>query len=291
MSKMGISVISSYRGGYNFEALGLSRALVADYFPGMSSRISGLGLAGLEENALVRHEMAFDEDVISLPVGGFYRLRAKDEPHALDGGLIHTLQSACNTGDYSVYRKFADELEDRAPIQLRDLLDFKHTLPPVPLTQVQSINEIRKRFVTPGMSLGALSPEAHGTLNIAMNRIGAKSVSGEGGEDRALSPAAERRQYELVSQADRVRPLRRDGGISEPVPRDRDQGGPRRQARRRRPAARLQGDRIHRQACATATPGVTLISPPPHHDIYSIEDLAQLIYDLKQINPDARGSV
>jgi glutamate synthase (NADPH/NADH) large chain len=97
MSKMGISVISSYRGGYNFEALGLSRALVADYFPGMNSRISGLGLAGLEENALVRHEMAFDDDVISLPVGGFYRLRANDEPHALDGQLIHTLQTACNT--------------------------------------------------------------------------------------------------------------------------------------------------------------------------------------------------
>ncbi|MFN3314392.1 MAG: glutamate synthase central domain-containing protein, partial [Hyphomonas sp.] len=185
ISKMGISVISSYRGGYNFEALGLSRALVADYFPGMSSRISGLGLAGLEENALVRHQQAFDEDVISLPVGGFYRLRASDEPHALDGNLIHTLQAACDRGDYSIYRKYVDAVHSRDPLQLRDLLDFKAAAPAIPLAQVQSINEIRKRFVTPGMSLGALSPEAHGTLNIAMNRIGAKSVSGEGGEDRA----------------------------------------------------------------------------------------------------------
>jgi glutamate synthase (NADPH/NADH) large chain len=185
ISKMGISVISSYRGGYNFEALGLSRALVADYFPGMSSRISGLGLAGLEENALVRHQQAFDEDVISLPVGGFYRLRASDEPHALDGNLIHTLQAACDRGDYSIYRKYVDAVHSRDPLQLRDLLDFKAAAPAIPLSQVQSINEIRKRFVTPGMSLGALSPEAHGTLNIAMNRIGAKSVSGEGGEDRA----------------------------------------------------------------------------------------------------------
>ena len=185
MSKMGISVISSYRGGYNFEALGLSRALVADYFPGLTSRISGLGLAGLELNAVTRHEKAFDEDVIALPVGGFYRLRASAEPHALDGNLIHMLQAACDRGEYDLYDKYQKAVNGRTqPIQLRDLMDFKPAGPAQPLEQVQSVNEIRKRFVTPGMSLGALGPEAHGTLNVAMNRIGAKSVSGEGGEVR-----------------------------------------------------------------------------------------------------------
>jgi glutamate synthase (NADPH/NADH) large chain len=291
MSKMGISVISSYRGGYNFEALGLSRALVADYFPGMSSRISGLGLAGLEENALVRHEMAFDEDVISLPVGGFYRLRANDEPHALDGQLIHTLQTACNTGDYSVYRKFADALEARDPIQLRDLLDFKHVLPAVPLNQVQSINEIRKRFVTPGMSLGALSPEAHGTLNIAMNRIGAKSVSGEGGEDRA--------RYRPLPNGDNMNSSvkqiasGRFGVTAEYLNQCREIEIKVAQGAKPGEGGQLPGFKVTEFIARLrhATPGVTLISPPPHHDIYSIEDLAQLIYDLKQINPEARVCV
>jgi glutamate synthase (NADPH/NADH) large chain len=291
MSKMGISVISSYRGGYNFEALGLSRALVADYFPGMNSRISGLGLAGLEENALVRHEMAFDDDVISLPVGGFYRLRANDEPHALDGQLIHTLQTACNTGDYSVYRKFADALEARNPIQLRDLLDFKRNLPPVPLTQVQSINEIRKRFVTPGMSLGALSPEAHGTLNIAMNRIGAKSVSGEGGEDRA--------RYRPLPNGDNMNSSvkqiasGRFGVTAEYLNQCREIEIKVAQGAKPGEGGQLPGFKVTEFIARLrhATPGVTLISPPPHHDIYSIEDLAQLIYDLKQINPEARVCV
>ena len=174
LSKMGISVISSYRGGYNFEALGLSRALVADYFPGMTSRISGIGLAGLERRALEQHEKAYDEQVVSLPVGGFYRLRASGETHALSGPIIHALQEACTDADYSGYKKFAEALHKQPPVQLRDLLDFKPEAPARPIEDVQSINEIRKRFVTPGMSLGALSPEAHGTLNIAMNRIGAK---------------------------------------------------------------------------------------------------------------------
>jgi glutamate synthase (NADPH) large chain len=291
MSKMGISVISSYRGGYNFEALGLSRALVADYFPGMNSRISGLGLAGLEENALVRHEMAFDEDIIALPVGGFYRLRANDEPHALDGTLIHTLQTACNTGDYSVYRKFADALGDRDPIQLRDLLDFKHLKAPVPLNQVQSINEIRKRFVTPGMSLGALSPEAHGTLNIAMNRIGAKSVSGEGGEDRA--------RYRPLPNGDNMNSSvkqiasGRFGVTAEYLNQCREIEIKIAQGAKPGEGGQLPGFKVTEFIARLrhATPGVTLISPPPHHDIYSIEDLAQLIYDLKQINPDARVCV
>jgi len=291
ISKMGISVISSYRGGYNFEALGLSRALVADYFPGMSSRISGLGLAGLEENALVRHQKAFDEDVISLPVGGFYRLRASDELHALDGTLIHTLQAACDRGDYAIYRKYVDAVHARDPIQLRDLLDFKAAGEPIPLSQVQSINEIRKRFVTPGMSLGALSPEAHGTLNVAMNRIGAKSVSGEGGEDRA--------RYRPLPNGDNMNSAvkqiasGRFGVTAEYLNECREIEIKVAQGAKPGEGGQLPGFKVTELIAKLrhATPGVTLISPPPHHDIYSIEDLAQLIYDLKQINPDCRVCV
>ena len=291
ISKMGISVISSYRGGYNFEALGLSRALVADYFPGMSSRISGLGLAGLEENALVRHQKAFDEDVISLPVGGFYRLRASDELHALDGNLIHTLQAACDRGDYAIYRKYVDAVHARDPIQLRDLLDFKAAGEAIPLSQVQSINEIRKRFVTPGMSLGALSPEAHGTLNIAMNRIGAKSVSGEGGEDRA--------RYRPLPNGDNMNSAvkqiasGRFGVTAEYLNECREIEIKVAQGAKPGEGGQLPGFKVTELIAKLrhATPGVTLISPPPHHDIYSIEDLAQLIYDLKQINPEARVCV
>ncbi|MCU0731459.1 MAG: glutamate synthase-related protein, partial [Hyphomonas sp.] len=291
ISKMGISVISSYRGGYNFEALGLSRALVADYFPGMSSRISGLGLAGLEENALVRHQKAFDEDVISLPVGGFYRLRASDELHALDGTLIHTLQAACDRGDYAIYRKYVDAVHARDPIQLRDLLDFKAAGESIPLSQVQSINEIRKRFVTPGMSLGALSPEAHGTLNIAMNRIGAKSVSGEGGEDRA--------RYRPLPNGDNMNSAvkqiasGRFGVTAEYLNECREIEIKVAQGAKPGEGGQLPGFKVTELIAKLrhATPGVTLISPPPHHDIYSIEDLAQLIYDLKQINPDCRVCV
>ena len=291
LSKMGISVVSSYRGGYNFEALGLSRALVADYFPGMTSRISGLGLAGIEENVVARHEKAFDEDVVSLPVGGFYRLRARSEPHALDGNLIHTLQAACDTGSFEIFRKYADAVNGRAPIQLRDLLDFKPAGRPRPVDEIQSINEIRKRFVTPGMSLGALSPEAHGTLNVAMNRIGAKSVSGEGGEVRE--------RYRPLPNGDNMNSAvkqvasGRFGVTAEYLNQCREIEIKVAQGAKPGEGGQLPGFKVTEFIAKNrhATPGVTLISPPPHHDIYSIEDLAQLIYDLKQINPDARVCV
>ncbi|HZZ34174.1 MAG TPA: glutamate synthase central domain-containing protein, partial [Caulobacteraceae bacterium] len=185
ISKMGISVISSYRGGYNFEAVGLSRALAAEFFPGMASRISGIGLAGIEARAVENHRRAWAASSISLPVGGFYKSRRSGEAHAFEARLIHLLQHACDTGDYEAYKTYSASLKTPQPIQLRELLDFRSDRPAVPVEDVESVNEIRKRFVTPGMSLGALSPEAHGALNIAMNRIGAKSVSGEGGEDPA----------------------------------------------------------------------------------------------------------
>ncbi len=292
ISKMGISVISSYRGGYNFEALGLSRALVADYFPGLTSRISGLGLAGIEENAIDRHEKAFDEDVIALPVGGFYRLRARSEPHALDGNLIHMLQAACDRGDYELYEKYQKAVTQRdQPIQLRDLIDFKPAGPKEPLERVQSVNEIRKRFVTPGMSLGALSPEAHGTLNVAMNRIGAKSVSGEGGEVRE--------RYKPLPNGDNMNSAvkqvasGRFGVTAEYLNQCREIEIKIAQGAKPGEGGQLPGFKVTEFIAKNrhSTPGVTLISPPPHHDIYSIEDLAQLIYDLKQINPDCRVCV
>ncbi|MES2443830.1 MAG: glutamate synthase central domain-containing protein, partial [Pseudomonadota bacterium] len=183
LSKMGIAVISSYRGGYNFEAVGLSRALVNDLFPGMPAKISGEGYASLHLNAKLRHEAAFDAAVATLPIGGFYRHRHGGETHAYSAQLMHLLQSAVATDSYSTYLQFSRGVRDMPPVYLRDLLEFNYPPEGVPVDKVEAITEIRKRFVTPGMSLGALSPEAHETLAIAMNRIGAKAVSGEGGED------------------------------------------------------------------------------------------------------------
>jgi glutamate synthase (NADPH/NADH) large chain len=185
MSKMGISIVSSYRGGYNFEAVGLSRSLVSEFFPGLPSRISGVGLTGLQRNVMDRHVVAFDEDVLALPVGGFYRYRRNGEAHAWEGKLIHTLQQAVGSDSYSIYKRYAEQVHALPPISLRDLLDFTYSGEPASVDDVESITEIRKRLVAPGISLGALSPEAHETLSIAMNRIGAKSDSGEGGEDPA----------------------------------------------------------------------------------------------------------
>ena len=291
ISKMGISVISSYRGGNNFEALGLSRALVGEYFPGMTSRISGIGLAGLETKVLEAHETAYDTAVITLPVGGLYRVRAKGERHAYKADMIHMLQEAVTREDYELYKKYAKAVNSAAPIQIRDLLDINVAKKRLPLRHVQSVNEIRRRFCTPGMSLGALSPEAHGTLNIAMNRIGAKSVSGEGGEDRA--------RYNPLPNGDNpnsaVKQIAsgRFGVTAEYLNQCREIEIKVAQGAKPGEGGQLPGFKVTEMIAKfrNATPGVTLISPPPHHDIYSIEDLAQLIYDLKQINPIARVAV
>ncbi len=291
ISKMGISVISSYRGGYNFEAVGLSRSLVAEFFPGMPSRISGIGLAGIEAKAVELHRKAWDPAAISLPVGGFYKARRSGEAHAFEARMIHVLQSACDRGDYGLYKRFSEGVRTFPAIQLRDLLDIRAEGKPAPLEEVESVNEIRKRFVTPGMSLGALSPEAHGVLNIAMNRIGAKSVSGEGGEDRA--------RYKPLPNGDNpnsaVKQIAsgRFGVTAEYLNQCREIEIKVSQGAKPGEGGQLPGFKVTELIAKLrhATPGVTLISPPPHHDIYSIEDLAQLIYDLKQINPDARVTV
>ena len=291
MSKMGIAVISSYRGGYNFEAVGLSRALVNDLFPGMPSKISGEGYASLHYSATLKHEAAYDSAVARLPVGGFYRQRNGGEAHAYSAQLMHLLQTAVATDSYSTYLQFSRGVKDLPAVYLRDLLEFNYANEAVPIDEVEAITEIRKRFVTPGMSLGALSPEAHETLAIAMNRIGAKAVSGEGGEDSArFKPYANgdnaNSNIKQIASG-RFGVTAEYLGACEEVEIKVAQGA------KPGEGGQLPGFKVTEFIARLrhSTPGVTLISPPPHHDIYSIEDLAQLIYDLKQINPRARVCV
>ncbi|RDE06153.1 glutamate synthase large subunit [Sphingomonas aracearum] len=291
LSKMGIAVISSYRGGYNFEAVGLSRSLVADLFPGMPAKISGEGYASLHLSSTLRHEKAFDEVVTSLPIGGFYRQRHTGETHAYSAQLMHLLQTAVNTDSYSTYLQFSRGVEALPPVYLRDLLQFNFPKESLPVDQVEAITEIRKRFVTPGMSLGALSPEAHETLAIAMNRIGAKAVSGEGGEDKARYtpyPNGDNANSGVKQIASgRFGVTAEYLGACEEIEIKVAQGA------KPGEGGQLPGFKVTEFIAKLrhATPGVTLISPPPHHDIYSIEDLAQLIYDCKQINPRAKVCV
>jgi len=291
MAKMGIAVISSYRGGYNFEAVGLSRALVNDLFPGMPAKISGEGYQSLLINATEKHEAAYDSRVTTLPIGGFYRQRAGGEAHAYSAQLMHLLQTAVATDSYSTYLQFARGVADLPPVYLRDLMEFNYPAQGVALDSVEAITEIRKRFVTPGMSLGALSPEAHETLAIAMNRIGAKAVSGEGGEDSS--------RYQPYASGDNANSnikqiaSGRFGVTAEYLGACDEIEIKVAQGAKPGEGGQLPGFKVTEFIARLrhSTPGVMLISPPPHHDIYSIEDLAQLIYDLKQINPRARVCV
>ena len=291
MAKMGISIISSYRGGLNFEAVGLSRSMVAEYFPGMQSRISGIGITGIQKKVVEIHTKGWSLGQDILPIGGFYKSRQSGEKHAWEAQTMHLMQAACQKGSFDLWKQYSKKMQSNPPIHLRDLLDIKSLRDPIPLDAVESITSIRKRFVTPGMSLGALSPEAHKTLNIAMNRIGAKSDSGEGGEDpqhfypdpNGDNPSAKIKQVasgrfgvtaEYLNQCEELEIKVAQGAKP-------GEGG------------QLPGIKVTELIARLrhSTKGVTLISPPPHHDIYSIEDLAQLIYDLKQINPVCKVTV
>ena len=291
MSKMGISVLSSYRGGLNFEAVGLSRAMCAEYFPGMLSRISGIGVSGVQKKLENVHALAYKQGRNVLPIGGFYKARKTGESHAWGAQTMHMMQMACNTASYALWKKYSHAMQANPPIHLRDLLAIKPLGEAIAVEEVESVTAIRKRFVTPGMSLGALSPEAHKTLNVAMNRIGARSDSGEGGEDPAHfvpepngdNPSAKIKQVasgrfgvtaEYLNQCEELEIKVAQGAKP-------GEGG-------QLPGMKVT-DLIAR--LRHSTKGVTLISPPPHHDIYSIEDLAQLIYDLKQINPRCKVTV
>ncbi len=291
MSKMGISVISSYRGGCNFEAIGLSRNLMNKYFPKISSKISGMGIAGLEKKSLEAHKEAYEDEIISIPIGGFYKYRFGGENHSFEARSIHMLQTAVGSENYKLYKKYSSIINENDPITIRDLLTFKSDNLKVNLANIESAHKIRKRLVAPGISLGALSPEAHETLSIAMNRIGARSDSGEGGEDpnrfyhkkNGDNPSSRIKQIasgrfgvtaEYLNNCDEIEIKIAQGAKP-------GEGG------------QLPGGKVTSLIAKLrhSTEGVTLISPPPHHDIYSIEDLAQLIFDLKQINPKAKVCV
>ncbi len=291
MSKMGISVISSYRGGCNFEAVGLSRAIVSDYFPGMSSRISGIGINGIEEKIKELHKKFTTKNVYTLPIGGLYRYRKSGEDHQHQGKLIHLLQSAVGKGSFELYKKYSDGINELPPINLRDLLKFKNKRKSINVNEVEPIEEILKRFGSGSMSHGALSAEAHEVLATGMNRIKGASCSGEGGEDS--------KRFKILPNGDtansRVKQIAsaRFGVTINYLNNANEIEIKMAQGAKPGEGGQLPGFKVTKEIARLrhSTPGVTLISPPPHHDIYSIEDLAQLIYDLKQINPKARVGV
>jgi glutamate synthase (NADPH/NADH) large chain len=291
MSKMGISVISSYRGGCNFEAVGLSRAIVSDYFPGMSSRISGIGIGGIEKKIKEHYKNFISNNIITLPIGGIYRYRKTGEQHQFQGNLIHILQHAVGINSYDTYKKYSKGIHDLSPISLRDLLEFKEKKDPININEVEPLSEILKRFGSGSMSHGALSSEAHETLAIGMNRIKGASCSGEGGEDP--------KRFVNLSNGDsansRIKQIAsaRFGVTINYINNCNEIEIKMAQGAKPGEGGQLPGFKVTNEIAKLrySTPGVTLISPPPHHDIYSIEDLAQLIYDLKQINPGARIGV
>ncbi len=291
MSKMGISVLSSYRGGCNFEAVGLSRGLVADYFPGMVSRISGIGVSGIEKKIKELHSKAYQKNVVVLPIGGLYKYRKTGEDHQFQGNLIHLLQHSVGKNSYDLFKKYTYGIHKLNPTNLRDLLEFRSSNKSINIDEVEPIEKITPRFGSGSMSHGALSSEAHETLAIGMNRIKGASCSGEGGEDEKRFKVLENgdsanskvKQVASARFGVTVKYLNNCKEIEIKIAQGAKPGE----------GGQLPGFKVTKEIARLrhSTPGVTLISPPPHHDIYSIEDLAQLIYDLKQVNPKARVGV
>ena len=301
MSKMGISVVSSYRGAQVFEAIGLASKLVEDCFTGTSSQLEGISYPEVAVESLTRHAMAYGEVPVEagkLNDPGYYRFRRGGELHAVTPPVIqsfHTfvgIKGADKAGRAEDYKKYVDAVLTNQPHSLRNLLEI---LPlesgPVPLDEVEPVDEIRKRFTTAGMSLGALSPEAHETLAIAMNRIGGKSNSGEGGEDPIRFNRRE--NGDLANSAIKQIASGRFGVSAAYLASAKEIEIKMAQGAKPGEGGQLPGHKVSAYIAKLrhSVEGVTLISPPPHHDIYSIEDLAELIYDLKQVNPRARVCV
>ena len=293
-SRMGISTIRSYHGAQIFEAVGLARPLVETYFTGTASRVGGIGLAEVAAEALARHRAAFapraGADLLDL--GGDYHVRSGGTDHLWTPEAICRLQHATRTDDYAVYQEYAALINDqsRARVTLRSLLGFKPAAP-VPLEEVEPVEAILARFVSAAMSFGSISKEAHETIAVAMNRLGARSNCGEGGEDpdraRPL-PSGDSRRSAIKQVASG-----RFGVTTEYLVSADELQIKIAQGTKPGEGGQLPGHKVSDDIARVrhTTPGVTLISPPPHHDIYSIEDLAQLIYDLKCVNPAARISV
>jgi glutamate synthase (ferredoxin) len=295
MSKMGISAVQSYHGAQVFEAVGLRQDLIDQYFTGTASRVGGVGLDVIAEEALMRHRAAFPERAVAghaLPAGGQYQWRADGEFHVFNPESIHRLQKAVRTGSYATYKSYASLIDDRARnlSTLRGLLDFKKG-DPVPLEEVESVESLMTRFKTGAMSYGSISKEAHETLAIAMNRIGGKSNTGEGGEDperRQPLPNGDSKNSAIKQVASG-----RFGVTSEYLVSAKEIQIKMAQGAKPGEGGQLPGTKVYPWIAKArhTTPGVGLISPPPHHDIYSIEDLAELIHDLKNANREARISV
>ena len=293
MSKLGISTLASYKGAQTFEILGLGEEVVKRCFKGTISRIAGLTFADLEKENLVKHRSAFASNNYRLPDLGNYQWKKRGEYHLFNPTTIHLLQHSTKTKDYDLYRKFALEIDrqEKNASVLRSFFRIKPGRNPISLDEVESKEAIFKRFVTGAMSLGSLSQEAHSTLAIAMNRIGGKSNSGEGGED------PERYQHKANGDWERSAIKQVASGrfgvdiyyLSNAVELQIKMA----QGAKPGEGGQLPGHKVDEYIgkIRNATPGVSLISPPPHHDIYSIEDLAELIFDLKNANPSARISV
>ncbi len=295
LSKMGISTFRSYRGAQIFEALGLDKELIDKYFSGTTSRISGVGISGIADETIFRHRQAYCDFGLnnpSLPSGGVYQWKKDGETHLWNPQTIAFLQDATRNNDYAVFKKFAMLVNDQSenPVTIRSMIKFKGSSS-VPIEEVEPVESIMRRFVTGAMSFGSISQPAHESIAIALNRIGGKSNTGEGGEDpnrfiplpngdsrrSAIKQVASGRfgvTINYLVNADEIQIKIAQGAKP-------GEGG------------QLPGHKVSEAIARTryTTLGVTLISPPPHHDIYSIEDLAQLIFDLKNANPRARISV
>ncbi|HUI54604.1 MAG TPA: glutamate synthase large subunit [Bryobacteraceae bacterium] len=290
-SKMGISTLQSYRGAQVFEALGLNRDLINHYFTGTASRIEGVGLDVLAEEAIRKHRHAFQPITDSqpeLPLGGNYQYRVDGEYHLYNPQTISKLQHAVQQNSFQTFEEYAALLyrQSRQLSTLRGLLDIKPSSEPIALEDVEPASEIVKRFASGAMSFGSISKEAHETLAIAMNRIGARSNTGEGGEDEARFGTDRRSAIKQVASA-------RFGVTANYLVNADELQIKMAQGAKPGEGGQLPGHKVDEIIARVrhSTPGVGLISPPPHHDIYSIEDLAQLIYDLKNVNPRARISV
>jgi glutamate synthase domain-containing protein 2/glutamate synthase domain-containing protein 3 len=295
-SKMGISTLQSYRGAQVFEAIGLSRALVDKYFTGTVSRLEGIGLDVIARETAMKHAHAFHPVTTSdteLPVGGNYYFRARGEQHLLNPLTISKLQHAVRGNTYSTFKEYTDVIDDqsRRLCTLRGLLEFRNSEKPVALDEVEPASEIVKRFTTGAMSFGSISKEAHETLAIAMNRLGGKSNTGEGGEDEArfvpdANGDSRRSAIKQVASG-------RFGVTTNYLVNADELQIKMAQGAKPGEGGQLPGHKVDEVIARVrrSTAGVGLISPPPHHDIYSIEDLAQLIFDLKNVNPSARVSV
>ncbi|MEO1435740.1 MAG: glutamate synthase large subunit, partial [Bacteroidota bacterium] len=295
MSKIGISTVLSYRGAQIFEILGLSSEVVDTCFYGSVSRIEGIGFDGIAEEVLVRHKSSIEpimQGRKQLPEGGVFQWKQRGEYHLFNPKTIHLLQYSSATGEYPTYKKYAEAINDQSAqaCTLRGLLDFRKG-EAIPIDEVEPVEEIMKRFSTGAMSFGSISYEAHTTLAIAMNRIGAKSNSGEGGEDAI--------RYEAHENGDSLRSAIKQVasgrfGVTAHYLANADEIQIK-MAQGAKPGegGQLPGHKVDDWIAKVrhSTPGVGLISPPPHHDIYSIEDLAQLIFDLKNANREARINV